>query len=336
MSLSILPLLLGLVVTQVARLQERSPGEIATLKLGWNQEANFVALSPDGRLLASAGYSSDIRIWDVTTARRLYTLKGHSARAITFSPDGKLLASSAGSVVRLWDVQSGKQQVKLEIPIDSGIDLINLLAFRPDGKKLVGAGTGTASFKQGTVLISWDTGTGKVTESDKLDNDEPGHRLWLSADGGALARLVSARGDRGGPYFLRVRDLASKKEFDISSKEPFSDDRFVAALSPDGKAAAIGNVLWDVTTGKQLVALRTESLKGIRHLSFSPDGKFVAAIGDWENRTSIGLYKVKTGDVVFAFKAHEGEVYSLAISRNGQTMASVSKDQTLKLWDLDP
>ena len=69
---------------------------------------------------------------------------------------------------------------------------------------------------------------------------------------------------------------------------------------------------------------------------FSPDGKFVAAIGDWENKTSIGLYKVKTGDVVFAFKAHKGEVYSLAISRNGQTMASVSKDQTLKLWDLDP
>jgi len=150
------------------------------------------------------------------------------------------LASSAGRVVRLWDVQSGKRQRKLEIPIDSGIHLINLLAFRPDGKKLVGVGTGTASVKQGTVLISWDTGTGKVTESDKLDNDDLAHRLWLSADGGALARLVSARGDRGGPYFLRVRDLASKKEFDVSSKEPFSDDRFAAALSPTGRRRQLG------------------------------------------------------------------------------------------------
>ena len=88
-----------------------------------------------------------------------------------------------------------------------------------------------------------------------------------------------------------------------------------------------------MTTGKQLVALRTESP---RHLSFSPDGKFVAAIGDWENKTSIGLYKVKTGDVVFAFNAHQGEIYSLAITRNGQTMASVSEDKTVKLWDLDP
>ena len=73
MSLSILPLLLGLVVTQVARLQERSPGEIATLKLGDRQDARLVAFSPDGRLLASGGYSTDVRVWDVSTARRRYT-----------------------------------------------------------------------------------------------------------------------------------------------------------------------------------------------------------------------------------------------------------------------
>ena len=247
---SILALLLGLVVTQVARSQGGAPTEIATLKS--RGLARLVAFSPDGRLLASAGYSSDIRIWDVTTARRLYTLRGHRARAITYSPDGKLLASSPGSQARLWDVQSGNQQVKLEIPIDSGIELINYLAFRPDGKKLVGVCRGT-EVKQGTVVISWDTGTGKVTESYKLDNDDRAQRLWLSADAGALARLVSAKGDRGGPYFLRVRDLASKKEFDISSKEPFSDDRFVAALSPDGKKAVIGNVLWDVTTGEAVL-----------------------------------------------------------------------------------
>src|SRR5262245_22972162 len=124
---SILPLLLGLVVTQVARSQERLPGEIATLKLGDQQAgARLVAFSPDGRLLASAGANTDIRIWDVTTARRLYTLKGHSAQAIAFSPDGKLLASTAGSEVLLWDVQSGKQQGKLEVPIDNGsIDRID-------------------------------------------------------------------------------------------------------------------------------------------------------------------------------------------------------------------
>jgi WD40 repeat protein len=342
---SILPLLLGLVVTQVARSQERSPGEIATLKLGLYQAgARLVAFSPDGRLLATAGVNCDIRIWDVTTARRLYTLKGHSTSAITFSPDGKRLASATGTVVLLWDVQSGKQQRKLEVPSDSGwINQIYCLTFRPDGKRLVAAGTASIRGDTGaakcTALIAWDVGTGKMIAFDKVGKEYTG--LWLSADGGTVARLAST----GGDYVLRVRDLANKKEFDLSSKELNNNNKRAAALSPDGKVAAIGDKLWDVTTGKQLVTLGgVEAFDTISYLSFSPDGKFVAAVGKYrriskssEINATIGLYKVKTGDVVFAFNAHQGDVYStgLAITRNGQTMASVSEDQTLKLWDLD-
>src|SRR5262249_18082465 len=163
---------------------------IATLKLGSRQGgARLVAFSPDGRLLATAGDNTDIRIWDVTTARRLHTLRGHFVRAITFSPDGKLLASAAGQegVVLLWDVQSGKQQGKLTVPIGrEWIDRIDCLAFLPDGKKLVVAGTvsnlrGNVEEKR-TALITWDVGTGKMIELDKVDKAYA--RSWLSADGG--------------------------------------------------------------------------------------------------------------------------------------------------------
>jgi WD40 repeat protein len=301
--------------------------------------ARLVAFSPDGRLLASGGYSTDVRVWDVSTARRLYTLKGPSGRAITFSPDGKLLVSAAESVVLLWDVQSGKQQGKLEVPIGSGwIDQLECLAFRPDGKRLVGAGAGAIRRDTGdekcTVLISWDAGTGKLIEFAKLDKEKI--RLWLSADGGTLARLASAK---GGKYFLGVRDLANKKEFDVASKEPVDgpDYGVAVALSPDGKVAALGNKLWDVTTGKQLGTLWSAVPEPISYLCFSPDGRFVAAVRG-AKKESIGLYQVKTGNVVFAFKASfpPCEVYSLAITRNGQTMASASEDNTVKLWDLDP
>jgi WD40 repeat protein len=342
---SILPLLLGLVVTQVARSGE-SPGEIATLKLGSRQAgARLVAFSPDGRLLATAGQNTDIRIWEVTPARRLHTLKGHTASAITFSPDGKLLASATGSSVLLWDVQSGKQQGKLEVQMDRGwTDQIPCLAFRPDGKTLVGAGwvsnlRGNTDEKC-TALISWDVKTGKMIGLDELDKECV--RLWLSADGGTVARLGYNQKK------LRVRDLASKKEFDVPSKEPIEDTRRIeVALSPDGKLAAIGGKLWDVTTGKELATLwGLGSRDTISYLSFSPDGKFVAAVSDvvvgyqvsqgYAKNVAISLFEVKTGGLVFAFKAHEGEVYSLAITRNGQTMASLSEDNTMKLWDLDP
>jgi WD40 repeat protein len=345
---SILPLLLVLVVTQVARSQETSPGEIATLKLGSRQGASLVAISPDGRLLATAGGDySDIRIWDVTTARRLHTLKGHSASsAMTFSPDGKLLASAeTRSGVLLWDVQSGKQQRKLEVPRDRGwFQQIYCLAFRLDGKTLVAAGSATilpdARMELCTALISWDAGTGKMIEFDKLEKLWT-NWLWLSADGGAVACFASTEGQK--ESVLRVRDLASKKHVDLPSKEINDNNKRAAALSPDGKLAAIGDKLWDVTTGKQLATLGKESFDTISYLSFSPDGKFVAAAGTYNRipqssgrNATIGLYKVKTGDVVFAFNAHKGKIYSLAITRNGQTMASVGEDKTVKLWDLDP
>ena len=77
-------------------------------------------------------------------------------------------------------------------------------------------------------------------------------RVWLSADGGTVARFADDHGK--GEYCLRVRDLANKKEFDVSSKEPINDIHKVAvALSPDGKTAVIGNVLWDVTTGEAVL-----------------------------------------------------------------------------------
>jgi WD40 repeat protein len=232
----------------------------------------------------------------------------------------------------------------LEVPRDRGWfrQIHHCLAFRRDGKTLVCAGSLEAVRDAGgveevTALIAWDAGTGKMIEFDKVYKKYT--RSLLSADGGTVAFFASTRGQT----FLRVRNLANKKDFDLSPKELNDNNKCVVALSPDGKVAAIGDKLWDVTTRKQLVTLRGEPFDTISYLSFIPDGKFVAAVGKHrrisqssDKNATIGLYKVKTGDVVFAFNAHKGEIYSLAITRNGQMMASVSEDKTVKLWDLDP
>src|SRR5262245_22198781 len=54
-----------------------------------------LALSPDGKVLATAGEDRAVRLWDVATRKELLALTGHQQRAVcvAFSPDGKRLAS---------------------------------------------------------------------------------------------------------------------------------------------------------------------------------------------------------------------------------------------------
>ena len=69
--------------------------------------ADALAFSPDGRLLASGGRDSAIRIWDVDAAREVMALKAHRrpVLALDFNPAGALLASGAGdNKVMLWAV----------------------------------------------------------------------------------------------------------------------------------------------------------------------------------------------------------------------------------------
>ncbi|WP_165975537.1 WD40 repeat domain-containing serine/threonine protein kinase [Actinomadura rubrisoli] len=100
-----------------------------------------VAVSPDGKLVATAGkYLKDgskgpkqPRIWNVATGETVAVLNGHSGRVadVAFSPDGRILATSS-DVIRLWEVGSAKA---IDTFKGSGA-----LAFSPDGRTLATGG----------------------------------------------------------------------------------------------------------------------------------------------------------------------------------------------------
>ena len=84
-------------------------GNCVRVFLGHTNPVNCLAVSPDGRWLASGGEDGIICVWDIGSGRRLKSMRGHARASIyslAFSKDGTVLISGcADNSVRVWDVK---------------------------------------------------------------------------------------------------------------------------------------------------------------------------------------------------------------------------------------
>ena len=170
-------------------------------------EFNAIAVSPDGRSLATAGYGKGtlsqggVALWDMGTGRIRTTLSHPGViETVAFSPDGgKLASSGADGTIRLWNVVTGTP-VRV---IKASTEEIRAVAFTPDGSKLVSGGrdamirvfdavTGaqlhalpTGSYGVFSLAVSTD---GRLAASGDFD---AGVKLWDLATGRELARVLA-------------------------------------------------------------------------------------------------------------------------------------------------
>ena len=109
-----------------------------TRLLGHQKQVNHVTFSPDGLLLASAGFDNLIKLWSAADGTFLFTLKGHVGPVyqVAFSADSRLLVSgSKDTTLKVWDVRTGK--LKEDLPGHK--DQVFAVDWSPDGDR-VGSG----------------------------------------------------------------------------------------------------------------------------------------------------------------------------------------------------
>src|SRR5207249_5926150 len=144
-------------------------------------EVYAMALSADGKLLASTATDKQILIWELPSGKLRHQLRDQPEEiaALAFSPDSNLLASGGGDkVVHLWDMTSGK----LRRSLAGHRDWICSLAFAPDGKTIASAS------------CDWGFHRGHDWPRSPIRGQEQCEwKLW-DVDSGKIQRTVSDQG----------------------------------------------------------------------------------------------------------------------------------------------
>ncbi len=275
---------------------------------------NSVAISPDGKLLASGNDDKSVRLWDLNKGEAISTFNGHSrsVKSVVFNRNGTILVTASDDqTIKLWNLTTGE----VLYTFFGHSHAIKSVAFSPNGNLLV-----SGSWDK-TVKV-WDVQTGV------LQSTLTGHRLQVSAV--ALTPCGNVVASASLDRTVRLWELPSRFFCTLNGH---SRAVFAVAFSPDGKTLATGGddntvILWDWETGEALYTLSGHSWP-VMAVAFSPDRKTLVS-GSWDK--TIKLWQVSTGQEIATLTGHLDSISTVAISPSGQIIASGSKDKTIKLW----
>ena len=260
-----------------AVVEPEARGEQMTALSGHTGTITGLAVSRDGRLLASASEDQTVRLWSTPQLAPLTVLR-HSAEvhAVAFGAmpgqaDYRLLTGAADGQVRCWPLRAG---VATEAIVwGRGHEAaVRAIACSPDGKWCATGG-------EDRRIGLWDTATGQILYWVHVNEEglEYAHRgavtsLQFTPDG----HLISAGRDNT----LKVWELGSDKATLVAVQPGRTGDAAHLGLSPDGRRVLFDHGeelrILDWTDGSSQGTLRSRRQGRFQGFAtYSPSGRLI-------------------------------------------------------------
>ncbi|ETO05806.1 G-protein beta WD-40 repeats containing protein [Reticulomyxa filosa] len=174
-----------------------------------NEKSNGIGvIGGNGYTICSGSFDKSIRIWDIETAKKLLSLKGHtdSVMSVKYGSNklgingvaNTILSGSMDKSVRLWDIRSG-QQIQLFTGHTSWAMAVEYSPFEVNDDKVGGNSNVICSGSLDNTVCFWDIRSNKglyvIKGSDERDSGEVDGIYCLEFL--PLKRKSKNSGDRG-------------------------------------------------------------------------------------------------------------------------------------------
>ena len=293
--------------------------------------AGHIAISPDGKTLASSG-GAGVWLHDAETGKETALLRvdDHEMRSAAFSPDGGSIAAVIGNynfknAIWIWDARTTEhlrtlKQARARPRIDDDVNVV----YSPDGQTLASAG-----FEH--IVRIWDAGDGDVLSVFNALNRRGGRfaamAIAYSPDGTILA---CGRQDNS----IELWDVQRKES--IHKLRGHKDQIRSMEFSPDGRTlVSAGGIrdhtvhIWDVDAKSLLYSIE-EKYMSVNAVAYSPNGQFIATGGGKEIR----FWDASTGSLLLKIEAGHGRVMEVAYFPDGNKLASLNINGLIRIWDV--
>jgi WD40 repeat protein len=270
-----------------------------------DESVHDASYSPDGKVLATAEWTTGLKLREAKTGRVVETLTPDGNLGVfyaTFLPEGKLAAycwraqtgqaSAMREQLALWDVTTMRRLGwPLTERVESGGEMIRRRFIGP-GRQLLSLETKT---ERGYVVSRsatlTDPATNKTSPKIALDLDDdfvfdasPDGRTLLVFNINRPPRLVDVETGKttqvlvGHKQYVTCGAFSPDGKLAVTASGTTRHTNLAPQVAPP-KEAPTEIILWDVATGRAAATLRdTAQVHDYSRIGFSPDGKFVVAL----------------------------------------------------------